>query len=138
MLYIKAQSLPDYTDYDPELVDKFVTEEEWRKIQYHASILLGPYDQYYETQGRFNQPEQQTISENIADIYQDMQDFVQLMALGIHDATYEAVGEAKRTFREFWGKSLVNTLKIIHHLYYQNLLSNTPLLNDTESNQSEI
>ncbi|HON17552.1 MAG TPA: DUF5063 domain-containing protein [Salinivirgaceae bacterium] len=128
MLYLKVQQLPDYDNYDPDMVEKFVTEEEWKKIQLHSSILFGKYDQYYESDVRTNQFEHKYISENLADIYQDLKDFTQLVALGLEESLIEAIGEVKKNFKLYWGQPLVNSLRVLHHLYFSELLSDTLLI----------
>ncbi|MDD2564195.1 MAG: DUF5063 domain-containing protein [Salinivirgaceae bacterium] len=132
LLYIKASILPDFEDYDRDLVEKFVAEEEWTKVKIRLEIIFGKHDNYIETVGRFEENEEASISENLADIYQDLKDFTQLMAFGINDATREAVGEVKRNFTDYWGQRAVNSLKMVHALYIGNKLSKEPLFPDEE------
>jgi len=117
MLYLKASMLPDYDDYDREAVSKFVSEEEWTRVRLQVKKNFGEHDDYFEIQGRFGQSEQTSISENLADIYQDMKDFTELVSYELEESIIEAVGEVKKNFIDYWGQRAVNALKIIHLLY---------------------
>lgn len=123
ILYIKALNLPLYEDYDRDSVEKFVTEEEWTRVKLQLSKMFGKTDKFNEQIGRFENNQTETISENLADIYQDLKDFTQLVALGIDDTIAEGVGEVKYNFEQYWGQRLLNSLKIIHHLYFNNKFS---------------
>lgn len=114
LLYIKAQLLPTLETEEPESIEKFVSEEEWNKIKLQIEIILGDLDTYKETIGRFEANETNAISENFADIYQDIKDFTNLYNTAVDELMKDAVAEAKRTFTEYWGQRLVNTLKILH------------------------
>ena len=132
LLYIKASVLPSIEDYDRDAVEKFVAEEEWTKVKIRLETIFGKHDNYIETVGRFEESEEASISENLADIYQDLKDFTQLMAFGINDVKQEAVGEVKRNFTDYWGQRTVNSLKMIHNLYVGNKLSKEPLFPEEE------
>lgn len=132
LLYIKASMLPDIEDYDRDAVEKFVAEEEWTKVKLQLEAIFGKHDNYTEIIGRFGETEEGSISENMADIYQDLKDFTQLMVFGINDAAREAVGEVKRNFIEYWGQRTVNSLKVIHALFVGNKLSKEPLFPEEE------
>ena len=123
LLYLKASVLPDYENYDRDAIEKFVAEEEWNKVRLQLQKIFGKHDSYIEIVGRFGKKEPGSLSENMADIYQDLKDFTQLIALGIEDVTMEAVGEVKRNFDDYWGQRAVNSLKILHTLYTKNKLS---------------
>jgi hypothetical protein len=127
LLYLKASGLPDYDNYDRDAVEKFVAEEEWTRVKLELEKLFGKYDRYIEPIGRFGKNEEGSISENLADVYQDLKDFTQLIAFGIDDVVNEAVGEVKQNFTDYWGQRVVNSMKIIHSLYVKNKLSKEPI-----------
>lgn len=132
LLYIKAQLLPDATAEDPESVEKFVSEEEWTKIKLQVEQLMGDLDEYKENIGRFEANETNSISENFADIYQDIKDFTSLYNTAVDELMNDAIAEVKRTFSEYWGQRLVNTLRILHFYLY-----NEELQNDRNDDSSE-
>ncbi len=132
ILYIKAFNLPTFDDYDRDAVEKFVSEEEWTRVKIQLSKLFGKNDEYIETYTRFGETQTESLSENLADIYQDLKDFVQLVSFGINDAIAEAVGEVKFNFENYWGQRLLNALKVIHNLYFDNKFSKEHMFKITE------
>jgi len=134
MLYIRAFSLPSYDDYDSEEVEKFVSEEEWIRVKLQLSKLLGKNDKYYEMHSLYGDDviNPQSLSEDLADVYQDLKDFTQLIALGIDDAVVEAIGEVKYNFKYYWGQRLLNALRAMHNLYFDNKFSKEPVFKVTE------
>ena len=59
-----------------------------------------------------------SISENIADIYQDLKDFILSYRIGTLDVMNYALGECRTNFQQYWGQRLVNGLRAIHSLVY--------------------
>ena len=58
------------------------------------------------------------ISEDIADIYQDLKNFVFVFSLGNNETMYEALAMCEENFRFFWGQKLVNTQRALHEVKY--------------------
>jgi hypothetical protein len=59
-----------------------------------------------------------SISENMADIYQDLKDFLLLYQTGTVEVMNDAVWECRMNFENFWGQKLVNSLRAIHKFLY--------------------
>ncbi|MFO7863390.1 MAG: DUF5063 domain-containing protein [Salinivirgaceae bacterium] len=123
LLYMKAHLLPDFKIDEPETIEKFVSEEEWNRVKLQLEQLMGELDTYKENIGRFEENEINSLSENFADIYQDIKDFNNLYATAVDEFMRDAVAEVKRTFNEYWGQRLVNSLRIMHHYYFTKTLS---------------
>ena len=117
LLYMKAHLLPELEVEEPESVEKFVSEEEWTRVKLQTKQLMGDLDDYKENLGRFEENEVNALSENFADIYQDIKDFSGLYSTSVDELMHDAVGEAMRTFKEYWGQRLVNTLRIAPLLF---------------------
>jgi hypothetical protein len=120
---MKAHLLPDFKIDEPETIEKFVSEEEWNRVKLQLEQLMGELDTYKENIGRFEENEINSLSENFADIYQDIKDFNNLYATAVDEFMRDAVAEVKRTFNEYWGQRLVNSLRIMHHYYFTKTLS---------------
>jgi hypothetical protein len=58
------------------------------------------------------------ISENLADIYQDIGNFVSLFRQGHEETMLQALSRCVAGFRQYWGQSLLNALKALHMLRY--------------------
>jgi hypothetical protein len=52
----------------------------------------------------------------MADLYQDMKDFVSLYSMGVTEIMNDAVWECKMNFENYWGQILVNALRVIHRI----------------------
>ena len=122
LLYLKASLLPPVeTDEDmiPELT---VTEDMYEAVRNRIADLLGEKDTYLETfhpDMQFSDaPIAAFISENLADIYQDVGNFVSLFRQGNEEVMQEAVALCRANFREYWGQQLLNALKALHAVRY--------------------
>jgi hypothetical protein len=124
LLYLKTSLLPslDEPDEETETPEKFVSESDYLFILKKLSSKLGEFDSYTELPepgiqvGEINV--EANISENVADIYQDMKDFILAYRIGTVDVMRAALWECKNNFEQYWGQRLVNGLRAIHMLVY--------------------
>ncbi len=124
LLYLKATLLPEVgqeDDIDPELS---VSEDMYEAVRKRISGLLGENDSFLETFHK-DMPYSDTpiaafISENLADVYQDIGNFIELFRQGNEELMRAALGLCQNNFREFWGQQLLNALKALHALRYNN------------------
>ena len=65
-----------------------------------------------------DQPVARYISEDLADIYQDVKDFVFVFRLGLNETMHDALAICQENFRLYWGQKLVNTLRALHEVKY--------------------
>lgn len=123
LLYLKAALLPELEEED-DAPEKFVSEEDYDFILRKISTKLGEYDSYPEvfepgtSLGEANV--EANISENVADIYQDLKDFILCYRIGTIEVMRSALWECKNNFEQYWGQRLVNGLRAIHQLVYGN------------------
>jgi hypothetical protein len=121
-LYIKASLLPSLEPFFEDGNEKFVTEADWLRIHDILKDKFGTADDYLEvfdekindTEG----PVVSSISENMADIYQDLKDFLLLYQTGTQEVMNDAVWECRLNFENFWGQKLTNSLRAIHKFIY--------------------
>lgn len=122
LMYIKASLLPELEPVFEDGNEKFVTEETWIKIHDTLRSKLGTADDYLEvfdekirdTEG----PVTSSISENLADIYQDVKDFLLLYQTGTDEVMNDAIWECRMNFENIWGQKLLNGLRAIHRFIY--------------------
>ena len=69
-------------------------------------------DRLHET----DDPQAGSISENFADIYSALKDFLIAYREGLQEVMNEALWDLKDSFDLYWGKALVNSLRVIHNL----------------------
>ena len=121
-LYIKASLLPALDPFFEDGNEKFVTESDWLRIHDSLKEKFGTANDYMEVfDDRLNDSEGPVISslaENMADIYQDIKDFLLLYQTGTQEVMNDAVWECKMNFESLWGQKLVNSLRAIHNFIY--------------------
>ncbi|MEE4198315.1 MAG: DUF5063 domain-containing protein [Bacteroidales bacterium] len=139
LLYLKSTLLPGFHSIFEDENEKFVSEEEWDFIHQSVKKKLGYHDDYREVFDPLTheQVEQSTasIADNLADIYQDIKNFISLYHIGTEEIMNDALWECQVNFEEFWGQKLVNALKAVHAVFYSgdNLDDEEP----TEDNQPQ-
>jgi hypothetical protein len=121
LLYLKGSLLPDIEPEDDTLAGKYITEEQWEEIFNRFRIILGSRDEYF-------LPDQNDIiadgllkaslSENIADIYQDMKDFILLYAKNTYHSRQNAVYLCRLLFKTRWGAVIPHALNHLHAVIY--------------------
>lgn len=120
LLYVKALLLPEVEPVEEEFPATFVREEDYARVANKVSEVMGEEDVYLdvfvEDMKYSDTPVSTTISENIADIYQDIRDFVSVYQLGLTEQMNDALYQCKENFRLYWGQKLVNVLRPLHAL----------------------
>jgi len=122
LMYINASLLPQLDTFFEDGNEKFVTESDWVRVHEVLSEKFGSADDYLEVFDEKNNesdgPVLTSISENMADIYQDLKDFLLLYQTGTLEVMNDAVWECRMSFENFWGQKLVNSLRAIHKFLY--------------------
>ena len=122
LMYIKASLLPELNPYFEDGNEKFVTESDWLAIHETLKKKFGTADDYLEVFDEKSSdaegPVLSSISENMADIYQDIKDFLLLYQTGTAEVMNDALWECRMNFENFWGQKLVNSMRAIHKFIY--------------------
>ncbi|MGL4291958.1 MAG: DUF5063 domain-containing protein [Bacteroidales bacterium] len=126
LLYLKAVLLPK-TDYElDEPGEQFVTEEMYEYIRGNISRLMGAQDDYLEVFANDMQysenPINVTVSEDLTDIYQDIKDFISIYSMGFETTMNDALARLSDNFREYWGQKLVNVMRPLHSIHFDEQL----------------
>ena len=136
LLYLKASMLPEFEFEAEDDLEKFVSEMDYNQIQQKVLRHTGANDDYQEvflSGMQFSESAlTASISENVADIYQEMKDLVMSFRMLNDEVMEQAVWECKNNFSQLWGQSLVNCLRAIHNLIYA---ENTQDEQDTAKSQ---
>jgi hypothetical protein len=118
LLYLKATFIPELTPYFEEGNEKFVTESDWSVVHDSFRKKFGSANDYLEVfDERMKESEGPVVgslAENMADIYQDLKDFILLYQTGTMEVMNDAIWESKQNFENYWGQKLVNALRAIH------------------------
>lgn len=102
-----------------------VSEQEWAQIYQHISMILGPHNDFLRLADtdEFDDSElvTHTISEDAADIYQELRDFTTIYSRGMEEFMNDAAWELSERFAEHWGKKLLRSLLALHELYVRGI-----------------
>ena len=117
MIYLKMLLLPPQAESEG-FNEPAMNENDYEFVRSAVAKLLGEQDTYLdvfvENFKYSDKPVLQTISENLADIYQPLREFVEVFRKGYEDAMMAALWECRQQFAEDWGQKLVNTLRAVH------------------------
>ena len=122
LLYLKASLLPVIELMGEGDLEVFVTEGDYEIVRSSVADILGEHDDYLEVflpdMAYSDTPIKRTVSEDLADIYQDLKDFICVFQLGLNMTMNDSLYVCKEHFEEFWGQRLVNTMRALHDIKY--------------------
>ncbi|TDN99875.1 DUF5063 domain-containing protein [Sunxiuqinia elliptica] len=122
LLYLKVSVLEDVNSYEELGLEKFVSEVDYNYLQQKMMNLLGEFDDFQEVfdpgMQFSDEPLSASISECLADIYQDLKDFLMTFRTGDELVMQEALWVCQDNFKNYWGQRLVNSLRAVHNLMY--------------------
>jgi hypothetical protein len=102
--------------------EKFVTESDWCRIHDSFREKFGTANEYADLhEDRLSGPDtvvSSSLAGNMADIYQDIKDFLLLYQTGTQEVMNDAVWECRMNFENIWGQKLVNAMRAIHRFIY--------------------
>lgn len=136
LLYLKASLLPECEMMSDEYPENYVTEETYEILRMNIASVLTEKDDYLEVflpdMAYSDTPIKKCISEDLADIYQDIKDFIFIFQLGLNETMNDSLVICKENFGNIWGQKLVNTLRALHDVKY-----NTSPFEDEEKSEEE-
>lgn len=122
LLYLKAVVLPKVENELEENIEKTVDEMMYAQVQDVITSKMGRFNDYLEVftpdMQRSDTPVIAFIGEDMADIYQDLKDFISAYRLGVTEVMNDALAEVVNNFELFWGQRIVNTLRALHAVLY--------------------
>ena len=122
LLYLKASLIPECELMGEGDLETFVTEDDYEYVRRSIAKVMGPQDDYLEVfhpdMAYSDTPIKKCISEDLADIYQDLKDFISVLQLGLNVTMNDSLYVCKEHFAEFWGQRLVNTMRALHDVKY--------------------
>lgn len=122
LLYLKALMLPEEESDETVVLSESVTEQDYDAVRADVASLLGSDDDYLEVfseEMKYSDvPVRKTVSEDLADIYQPIKNFIESFRSGVNEIMTEAVVCCREQFVSYWGQTLTNTLRALHSLRY--------------------
>lgn len=121
-LYVKISQLQPNLQGEDGYNEPHVTEGDYEFIRSSVAMVMKEHDDYLdvfvEDFKYSDQPILQTVSENLADIYQVLRDFLEIFRSGYEDAINVALIEVKEDFRYNSGQKILNALRALHDSKY--------------------
>ncbi len=122
LLYLKASLIPETDTVNEDEPEISVTEHDYNYIISKLNHVFGVNDTYLEVflqDMKYSEtPISANISEDLADIYQDLKNFVTIFERGITENMNDALYVCTENFKMYWGQKLVNALRALHSLKY--------------------
>lgn len=127
LIYLKASLLPQTEPLVDDAPATFATEDQYSALTQVIAELMANDDVYldvFHPEIRYSDtPVANFVSENMADIWQDLFNFISVFRIGYEETMNDALYVCRNNFETFWGQSLVNVLRALHHCKYPNDLS---------------
>ncbi|MCM1034659.1 MAG: DUF5063 domain-containing protein [Paludibacter sp.] len=121
LLYLKTRMLNLPEQEMEGYPQRFVTEEDYNYVQCAVAGLLSDDDAYLEVfveDMRYSdEPVTAYVSENIADIYQEIKDLAANYQTENESVMNDALLACLEAFREHWGQKLLNAMRALHVLW---------------------
>lgn len=123
-LYISATDI-NINDTDGSIfIDSYLDEDYYESIRRNIETLIGPDDVYlevFEDDMKYSDtPIAASISECLADIYQDLYNFISSVKDAPTDVVQDILYICKENFEAYWGQKLCNVLRALNNLRYKN------------------
>ncbi len=122
LVYLKASMIEIPEMVFDDLPERFVSVEDYNFVKEQVESLLGPDDSYLEVfhpdMALSDTPIAAFISENLADVYQELKDFAANYQTVDTDIMNDGLAVCLQAFREHWGQKLLNALRALHSLRY--------------------
>lgn len=118
LLYLKTIVLDNEPNQFDGYLQNFVTEDDYNYVAQNVRDLLGNDDAYLEVfmsdMQYSDTPITTFISENLADIYQELKDMAGNFQTDNEAVMEEALSNVLDSFRTHWGQKLLNALRALH------------------------
>ncbi|HPW90013.1 MAG TPA: DUF5063 domain-containing protein [Paludibacteraceae bacterium] len=118
LLYLKTSMVQVSDDVFDDNVERFVTEVEYAHLRSQLADLLGESDDYldsFDANMLFSDTTlAATVSEDLADVYQSLKDYVGNCQVGDEQVMNDALFVCISDFKNYWGARLLGALRALH------------------------
>ncbi len=122
LLYVKASVLPQLERQSDDDLEEIVDEETYEHVRIGIHEKLCSHDDYVEVfkeDFKYSEsPVAASVSEDMADIYQDLRNFCEQFQSGVDEIMNDAIVAVSEKFQSYWGQRLCNALKALHCALY--------------------
>lgn len=122
LLYLKMSLLPAFEQKLDDEPQETVTEYDYEQARLAVRRKLSRHDDYLEVfrddMQRSETPIVANVSEDLADLYQDLMNFCETYRIGVDELMNDALALVQDHFRNYWGQRLCNALRALHSTLY--------------------
>lgn len=140
LLYMKTAQLPEMMQINEELPETFVKEEDYIRVSSGVASIMGEEDVYLdvfvEDMKYSDRPISSFVSEDIADIYQDIRNLISVYQYNLSDQMNDALYVCQQHFRTYWGQKLINVIRPLHWILYK--VHDDDSIDDSELNMEDL
>ncbi len=120
-LYMSVSDIKPDENTD-SFIDSYLDENDYDNVRDNISRMMADEDIYLEVfmddMKYSDTPIGTSVSENLADIYQPLYNFVATVKDATDETITEAIAAIKTDFTTYWGQTLCNVLRALHSAYY--------------------
>lgn len=123
LLYLKASLMPKFAILDDYNEEDFVTEDDYNYVRNSIAFIMKEKDDYLdvfvEDMKYSDTPILCTVSETLADVYQEVRNFaLRYKNVASEQQMMDALAVCKEEFEYSWGQKLVNVMRALHEARY--------------------
>jgi len=120
-IYSAMIRIPQMESVFEEGSEKFVSEQDWSEVYRKIAGCMEGNNDYLDipSESEFDRSELITrkVSEDMADIYQDLRDFLEVYRNAPEDVMNDALWECQNNFLSFWGSKTLRVSSALHKIY---------------------
>lgn len=135
-IYMSVVDIPASGYEEPDYVfgAAHLDEAYYDQIRQAVAASLGEHDAYLETFHNDMQysdaPIAATVSENLADIFQVLYNFIEDVKAVEYEVVSEHLASLRSDFSEYWSQILCNVMRPLNEIYQSGLLADEESYND--------
>jgi hypothetical protein len=118
LMYLKGSLIPEIEVDDTSACEQFVTEEQYELLYLRLKEKLSEIEFFSSYVWQEDEAQTYSICEILADIYQDMKDFILLYNKNTLATQEGALFMHRQQFIYAWGKHITILLPYLHQLVY--------------------
>ena len=121
-IYITISDLDVGVGYDNYYIEPTLEEVVYDQVRDGIAAIMAEEDVYLEVMVEdmvySETPIASSVSENLADLYQEFFNFIHAIMDMPTDVQQELIEQCKENFINYWGQTLCNVLRALNHIYY--------------------
>lgn len=124
LLYVKTlQVVENGVPESYANAEVLVTEDDYNYVRSSVAAVMGAFDDYLdvfvEEMKYSDRPVRKTISEDMADVYQDLRNFVGVYKDGNAEAMGAALSSVVESFATYWGGRVLSAIRALHDVRFE-------------------